>query len=98
VSGYFGPRWPDEQRLWKLANAVGRLFAYAQTVIRYIGDTNVGDPVSQLSDALNVIDKLPMADIPLEQHPMALLDAFYSRILSKVPPPSSICPFASSKK
>jgi hypothetical protein len=30
------PRWPDEQHLWKLANAAGGLFAYAQTVIRYI--------------------------------------------------------------
>jgi len=86
ASDFLGPQWPDEQHLWKLANAAGGLFAYAQTVVRYIGDTNVCDPVSQLSDVLNVIDKLPMADIPQEQHPMALLDALYSRILSKVPP------------
>ncbi|XP_006463168.1 hypothetical protein AGABI2DRAFT_207816, partial [Agaricus bisporus var. bisporus H97] len=31
-------RWPEEQDLWKLANAAGGLFAYADTVVRYIGD------------------------------------------------------------
>ncbi|XP_006463165.1 hypothetical protein AGABI2DRAFT_207812, partial [Agaricus bisporus var. bisporus H97] len=30
------PRWPDEQDLWKLANAAGGLFAYADTAVRYI--------------------------------------------------------------
>jgi hypothetical protein len=43
------------------------------------------DPASQLSDVLNVIDELPMSELSREEHPMALLDALYSRILSKVP-------------
>ncbi|EKM74624.1 hypothetical protein AGABI1DRAFT_47667, partial [Agaricus bisporus var. burnettii JB137-S8] len=30
------PRWPEEQDLWKLANAAGGLFAYADTAVRYI--------------------------------------------------------------
>lgn len=77
--------WPEEQDLWKLASASGGLFAYAETVIRYIGDSLVGNPTSQLSDVLNVIDNHPMPDIPREQHPMALLDALYTRILSNVP-------------
>jgi hypothetical protein len=78
--------WPDEEHLWKLADAAGGLFAYAQTVVRYIGDSNVCDPASQLSDVLNVIDELPMSELSREQHPMALLDALYVRILSNVPP------------
>jgi hypothetical protein len=78
--------WPDEQHLWKLANAAGGLFAYAQTVVRYIGDSNICDPASQLFDVLNVIDELPISELSREQHPMALLDALYARILSNVPP------------
>ncbi|EKM74621.1 hypothetical protein AGABI1DRAFT_109932 [Agaricus bisporus var. burnettii JB137-S8] len=79
------PRWPEEQDFWKLANAAGGLFAYADTAVRYIGDAIVGSPASQLSDVLNVIDNHPMTDIPPEDHPMALLDALYARILSNVP-------------
>ncbi|EKM77842.1 hypothetical protein AGABI1DRAFT_22087, partial [Agaricus bisporus var. burnettii JB137-S8] len=31
-------RWPEEQDVWKLANAAGGLFAYADTAVRYIED------------------------------------------------------------
>jgi hypothetical protein len=79
------PQWPEERDLWKLTDAAGGLFAYAQTVIRYIGDSTVGSPASQLSDVLNVIDNHPMTDVPREDNPMALLDALYARILSNVP-------------
>jgi DNA helicase HerA-like ATPase len=79
------PRWPEEWDFWKIANAAGGLFAYAQTVIRYVGDRRVGSPASQLSDVLRVIDKHPMAGLSREEHPMALLDALYERILSNVP-------------
>jgi hypothetical protein len=79
------PQWPDETDIWKLASAAGGLFAYAQTVIRYIGDWRIGSPISQLSDVIHVIDEHPMGHLPLEEHPMALLDALYDRILSKVP-------------
>ncbi|KAF7770591.1 hypothetical protein Agabi119p4_6565 [Agaricus bisporus var. burnettii] len=86
-SGSFDPHseWPDKRNFCKLANASGGLFAYADMVIKYIGDLNIGDPVSQLSDVLKVIDNLPMTSIPREEHPMALLDALYARILSNVP-------------
>jgi hypothetical protein len=86
ASNSLDPCWPDEPHLWKLANAAGGLFAYAQTVIRYIGDSNVCDPASQLSDVLNVIDELPLSELAREEHPMALLDALYARILSNVQP------------
>ncbi|KAF7763845.1 hypothetical protein Agabi119p4_8382 [Agaricus bisporus var. burnettii] len=79
------PRWPDERDFWKLANAAGGLFAYAQTVINYISDTTVGSPASQLSHVLYAIDNHPMTDVSQEDHPMALLDALYARILSNVP-------------
>jgi hypothetical protein len=79
-------KWPDERDLWKLANASGGLFAYAETALRYIGDLAVGNPASQLSDVLKVINNHPMTHLPREQHPMALLDALYARILTNVPP------------
>jgi hypothetical protein len=84
-SDLLDPQWPKEHNLWKLANAAGGLFAYAHTVIRYIGDSTIGSPASQLSDVLSVIDNHPMTDVPREEHPMALLDALYARILCNVP-------------
>ncbi|KAF7763848.1 hypothetical protein Agabi119p4_8385 [Agaricus bisporus var. burnettii] len=78
-------RWPEEQDLWKLANASGGLFAYADTVVRYIGGVNVGSPASQLSEVLKDINNHSMTDIPRADHPMASLDALYARILSNVP-------------
>jgi hypothetical protein len=85
ASDSLDPKWPEEQELWKLANASGGLFAYAQTVIRYIDDSTIGNPASQLSDVLLVIDKHPLTNVSREEHPMALLDALYARILSNVP-------------
>jgi hypothetical protein len=78
-------RWPSEEDIWKLANASGGLFAYAHTAAKYIGDPNIGDPTAQLKDVLEVIDAHPLLGISREEHPMALLDMLYSRILSKVP-------------
>jgi hypothetical protein len=84
------PQWPEERDLWKLANAAGGLFAYAHTVIRYIDDSRIGSPASQLCEVLDVIDNHPMTDVAREEHPMALLDALYARILSNVSPKITI--------
>ncbi|XP_006463207.1 hypothetical protein AGABI2DRAFT_186861 [Agaricus bisporus var. bisporus H97] len=91
-SNSFDPhsKWPEAKDFWKLAEAAGGLFAYADTVTKYIGDLNVGSPVSQFSDVLKVIDNHPMTGILREEHPMALLDALYARILSKVPAKVSV--------
>jgi hypothetical protein len=86
ASDSLGPQWPDEQDLWKLANATGGLFAHANTVVRYIGDSTIGSPASQLSDVLHFIDNHPLTGVLREEHLMALLDALYARILSNVPP------------
>ncbi|KAF7762316.1 hypothetical protein Agabi119p4_8909 [Agaricus bisporus var. burnettii] len=78
-------QWPSEQDFWKLASASGGLFVYANTVIKYIGDPDFGNPSLQLKDVVKVIDEHPLLDVPRDQHPMALLDALYAQILSKVP-------------
>ncbi|XP_006464132.1 hypothetical protein AGABI2DRAFT_120910 [Agaricus bisporus var. bisporus H97] len=78
-------QWPPEQDLWKLADASGGLFVFADTVIKYIGDPVVGNPTSQLNDVLKFIDTLPLSNVLQELHPMARLDMLYAQILSKVP-------------
>jgi hypothetical protein len=78
-------QWPSEEDFWKLADASGGLFVFAQTVLKYIGNRDTGDPTGQLKDVLHVIDTHSLADVPREEHPMAHLDALYARILSKVP-------------
>ncbi|XP_006464110.1 hypothetical protein AGABI2DRAFT_120893 [Agaricus bisporus var. bisporus H97] len=78
-------QWPSEQDFWKLANASGGLFVFADTAIKYIGDRVSGNPKSQLNDVLKAIDAHPLPDVPQEEHPMARLDALYAQIFSKIP-------------
>jgi hypothetical protein len=76
---------PEEQVVWKLANAAGGYFIYAEMVIRYIGDPVIASPASQLTDVLHAIDQQPVTDLSGEKRLMALLDALYDRISSKLP-------------
>lgn len=78
-------QWPSPTDFSKIAEASGGLFAYASTVIRYIGDPTCGDPVSQLENVLKVIDRRTKDNLPGKDHPMAQLDALYAHIMSKVP-------------
>ncbi|XP_006464134.1 hypothetical protein AGABI2DRAFT_51342, partial [Agaricus bisporus var. bisporus H97] len=50
-SSLLDPGWPAERDFWKLTNASGGLFAYAQAVFKYIGGSN-GSPASQFSDIM----------------------------------------------
>jgi hypothetical protein len=80
------PKWPDSKDFEKLADASGGLFAFADTVIRYISDPTIQHPPAQLTAVLRVIDSQPMTGVPPDKHPMARLDALYFQILSKVSP------------
>jgi hypothetical protein len=79
------PQWPLEGDFSKIAEASGGLFAYASTVVRYIGDPSYGDPVSQLDDVLNIIDAGTSPSVSGEDHAMVRLDALYSHIMSRIP-------------
>jgi hypothetical protein len=79
------PRWPSEDDFSKIAEASSGLFAYASTVVRYIGDPTCGNPVGQLNEVLEVIDTGTSASLSGEDHPMARLDALYAHIMSKIP-------------
>lgn len=75
--------WPLEQKITRIARTSGGLFVFAATVICFIGDPHVGDPVFQLDTALSVT-------IGLEPGSLSVLYAFYSAILAAVPPAMSL--------
>jgi hypothetical protein len=77
--------WPSELEFTKIASASGGPFAYASTVVRYIGDPHYRDPVALLRHVLEAIDVTAQDDALGREHPMAQLDALYERILSNIP-------------
>ncbi|EKM78003.1 hypothetical protein AGABI1DRAFT_107774 [Agaricus bisporus var. burnettii JB137-S8] len=77
--------WPSELEFTKIAAAAGGLFAYASTIVRYIGDPLYRDPATQLRRVLKDIDTVTIDDASGRDHPMAQLDALYQRILSNIP-------------
>lgn len=79
------PRWPMEHDFLTVAEAADGLFAYASTVVKFIGDPTHGNPASQLSEVLEIIDTNSRRLAGQKPHPMAHLDALYVRILSRVP-------------
>jgi hypothetical protein len=78
-------QWPSEHEFTKIATAASGLFAYASTVVRYIGDPHYGDPAAQLNEVLVAIDGGPKDDASGTNGPLAQLDVLYGRILSKIP-------------
>jgi hypothetical protein len=78
-------QWPSEHEFTKIATAASGLFAYASTVVRYIGDPLYGDPAAQLNDVIAAIDRSPIDDASGTNGPLAQLDSLYGRILSKIP-------------
>jgi hypothetical protein len=82
--------WPSELEFTKIATAAGGLFAYASTVIRHINDPYYGDPASQLDDVITAIDRGLSDEASRNNNPLALLDALYARIISKIPDSSVI--------
>jgi hypothetical protein len=82
--------WPSELEFTKIATAAGGLFAYASTVIRHIDDPYYGDPASRLDDIVAAIDGDISDEASRNNNPLALLDALYARIISKIPDSSAV--------
>jgi hypothetical protein len=78
-------QWPSECNLREIANASGELFAYASTVVKYIGDPDYGDPDRLLRDVLEIIETGTKRNVWGRNYPMEHLDALYSHIMSKIP-------------
>ena len=69
------PSWPSPFDLESLVHRAGRLFIWAATALKFIGDTHILDPVRQLQTILNSSKS--------SQKPYAELDELYQVVLSK---------------
>ncbi|XP_006457238.1 hypothetical protein AGABI2DRAFT_123107 [Agaricus bisporus var. bisporus H97] len=79
-----GEDWPEETKIVKLAHAASGLFAFADVAVRYIEDPNHADPITRLDDVLSVVDGCRVGSAV--DQPFALLDALYTRIITRIPP------------
>lgn len=73
--------WPTEAQLLVITSAASGLFIYASTILKFVGDDEVGNPVTQLNVCLEILEgKLSL------QHgnPLEPLDALYSGMLCNI--------------
>jgi len=76
--------WPPSRQFLSIAKAAGGLFAFAHTIMRFIGDDEVyGDPVKQLNAAVSILDF--HGHKSSDSNPLYSLDILYAYILSAVP-------------
>lgn len=75
--------WPTDADFSKIAIVASGLFIFASTIIRFVADPGVSDPVSQLQLVLCIIDRSAAS---FDEHPFAVLDALYAEILSSLHP------------
>ncbi|KXN91774.1 hypothetical protein AN958_12341 [Leucoagaricus sp. SymC.cos] len=80
------PQWPQERDFLKLAAAASGLFAYAATVIRFVGDLIHGDPISRFQLVLDLIGGTSPSSATNQIQPMAHLDYLYHYILCQISP------------
>ncbi|KXN91473.1 Vegetative incompatibility protein HET-E-1 [Leucoagaricus sp. SymC.cos] len=77
-------KWPSSRQFLTIARAASGLFAFAVTVMGYIGDGQCyGDPVSQLNAVVSTLDRHGYEN--RVENPLATLDVLYTHILSTVP-------------
>ncbi|KAF5350168.1 hypothetical protein D9756_009268 [Leucocoprinus leucothites] len=63
------PQWPPESKMLLLLAAADGMFAYAEAVSRFIGDSDIADPDSQLDTVLDVINHTSAAAIRGSEFP-----------------------------
>jgi hypothetical protein len=78
--------WPSDEDVHALIRKAGKLFVYAATSVRFIGDGSVSDPRAQL-DAILGLQEAPGAT------PFAFLDNLYLQLLHTALPKSNPGPF-----
>ncbi len=73
-----GAPWPVEQDITKISSTSSGLFAFAKTVVRYIDDPHVCDPITQLATVVSVTGGLAPGSL-------SALHALYFAILEGIP-------------
>lgn len=74
--------WPKEATIRRIARASSGLFSFTDTILRFIGDQEQGDPAAQLEICLRFINNLTL---PGAINPLHALDLLYRQVLSDVP-------------
>lgn len=80
-SDFLDESWPPESELSDVIDTASGLFAFASTVVRYVGDRQYGNPPARLKTVI----RLPYSRSPSDAAPLKALDLLYSQILSEVP-------------
>ncbi|KAF9442210.1 hypothetical protein P691DRAFT_765453, partial [Macrolepiota fuliginosa MF-IS2] len=75
--------WPAQGQFLRIATAASGLFIFAEVIVRFIGDSWIGNPVAQLRCVISIISKVPASQ--LRRNPLAALDVLYEEILSRIP-------------
>ncbi|KAF9450249.1 hypothetical protein P691DRAFT_726359 [Macrolepiota fuliginosa MF-IS2] len=75
--------WPANDQFLRITTAASGLFIFAQVIIHFIDDSVVGNPITQLRCVISIISRVPLSQ--LQRHPLAVLDAIYGEILSRIP-------------
>ncbi|KAF9441132.1 hypothetical protein P691DRAFT_715326 [Macrolepiota fuliginosa MF-IS2] len=75
--------WPAQNQFLRITRAACGLFIFAEVIIRFLGDSSIGNPVAQLRCVISIISKVPASQ--LRRNPLAVLDALYGEILSRIP-------------
>lgn len=70
--------WPMERDLVRIFKAASGLFVFASTLIRFVDDPHVCDPISQLAAIVSLAEDV-------RTDPLSILHMFYTRILDNVP-------------
>lgn len=78
-----GRRWPSEAQVQQLAGKSGGLPILASTVLRFVGDPEVGDPEGQLKICLLFLGNFCTATTI---NPLHALDLLYHQIMVGIPP------------
>ncbi len=81
-SDFLDESWPPESTLLEVIDAASGLFAFAYTVVRYVGDQRFGNPPACLKIAIDLSHSRSPADAAL----LEILNLIYGQILSEVPP------------
>lgn len=74
--------WPTSEQFLKIVRAAQGLFIFADVIVRFIGDSEVGNPITQLECVLLAISSTQREGD--RENPLANLDAIYTAILSKI--------------
>ncbi|KAF9441206.1 hypothetical protein P691DRAFT_813428 [Macrolepiota fuliginosa MF-IS2] len=79
--------WPREERVAVIARSARGHFVFAATVMKFIEDPDIGDPITQLEQILIFVNPQDPRHLrSVEGNPLAALDALYTSILQQINP------------